>query len=123
MYDVTHVDGAGVRLGWTERLVQPRNDHTYRSSQWTAATSVPDWKKQTISLTGEVIDVNTTSPIVHFDVNLPEGIYYFTDMTGTRPSLVQTFQGSFQPIYFEQEISSRDANIHSLRLHGSELFH
>ena len=45
-----------------------------------ARTSVPDWKKQTISLTGEVI-ANTTAPIVHFDVNLPEGIYYFTDMT------------------------------------------
>lgn len=110
VYDVTHVDGAVLDWGGLNDLYNQGMTTPIVVVNASAATSVPDWKKQTISLTGEVIDANTTSPIVHFDVNLPEGIYYFTDMTGTRPSLVQTFQGGFgQPIYFEQEISSRDA--------------
>lgn len=110
VYDVTHVEGAVLDWGGLNNLYNQGMTTPIVVVNATAATSVPDWKKQKISLTGEVIDANTTSPIVHFDVNLPEGIYYFTDMTGTRPSLVQTFQGAFaQPIYFEQEISSRDA--------------
>ena len=53
--------------------------------------------------------INTTSPIVHFDVNLPEGIYYFTDMTLQGRHWYRPSKEDAQPIYFEQEISSRDA--------------
>ena len=110
VYDITHVDGAVLDWGGLNDLYEQGMNTPLVVVNATAAASVADWKKSTVDLTGTIIDSNSAAPIVHFDVNLPEGIYYFTDMVATRPSLVQTFQGGFgQPIYFEQEISSRDA--------------
>jgi len=109
-YEIVHVDGAVLDWGGLNDLYEQGFNTPLVVVNTTTASTIPDWKKDAIQMTGTVIDANVTAPIVHFDVNLPEGIYYFTDLEGTRPSLVQTFAGTFgQPIYFEQEISSRDA--------------
>ena len=110
VYDITHKSGAVLDWGGLNDLYEQGMNTPLVVVNATAASSVEDWKKDTLNLTGSIIDSNSAAPIVHFDVNLPQGIYYFTDMVATRPSLVQTFTGGFgQPLYFEQEISSRDA--------------
>ena len=110
IYDVEHVSGAVLDWGGLNDLYEQGFNTPLVVVNATAATSIPDWKKEVLNLTGSVIDSNSVAPIVNFDINIPTGIYYFTDMVATRPSLIQTFSGGFgQPLFFEQEISSRDA--------------